>query len=359
MSTPGKIAQTVFKTGPDDKLITTDVYSESPSTAQLTQISDNSASITNEIAKAGQWLGSSDGVLSVIKSLTVGSGGKVKLDAKALSKRLIEASGGNNSPFNDIVVSTKNRLLGALGLPENTISNDLSKNAVNLSGQDLRKQLTNQILFKNATTLIDAATNIESTKDVVKLLNSVVTDGEIATFFDSASKFAILGDVLTQASRLGIPDVIDSVLDNLADDKQKQKLLVDNLYMFVQQGDLDNIQKVLDECGRSKLLARMPNIVNQILKMYRFGNKVTVADYPSLTTKLVNLLNGLNPNWTQYNRAGDVIGNLEPFTEASPDSLTLLKNTNTYRLAAMIGPTYRSINVMDELKRQYPLAALS
>lgn len=340
-----KLAKTIFSTGPDVKLATTDVYSESPDTKSAINVPDIAKNVAAEISKAGVWLGSTDGLLSVLKSVKVDRNG-IKLDSKALTDRLIQASGGPNSPFYDL----KNK---ADSLKQLAVSTALGQ-AANLVAQ----QPNLAIAYKNITTIVDATKDIDSINDLSKLINTIATNDEFAKVIDLRAQFSILSSIMSESSRLGITGVIDSVVDNITDTKDKKKFLLSELNTYLKYCNLEAITKCVSLAGGKAILARAPDAINQILTNYRFATTTKPSQYADLLDDLVALLTSIDSHWNQYIRAGVWVSNLEPFTKISNDAKSLFMVSDDYWDKVALAPDYPAKSIKELAKINYPFLAV-
>ncbi len=199
-------------------------------------------------------------------------------------------------------------------------------------------------------------------KDVdslANLISSITGNAQVIKVLDLEGENALFGTIIKSAIALGVPKAIDQILDKISDEKLRKKLMVDNLEISARMSDLVTVNKVLDEIGVEKALTKVPKLINVLLTFYRIPETKKPESIASLKTKLLTLLNRINPTWSDTTRNGVTIKNLEPFTYSSKDARTLFTTDDNYRTLAMIAPTYKSENVMRLLRRSYPKAGFS
>jgi hypothetical protein len=199
----------------------------------------------------------------------------------------------------------------------------------------------------------------------------------------------VFGKIMAKASEYGIPEAIDMLLAKMADDKERKRLLIENLKNFVYQSDLVSINKVIDYVGAQGALARVPDFVSLLMTFYHYPmgvSKPTVA----LRDQLAATLARVDPNWYLYNRkvvndplwsvqkrrcnspgavSDNMVSNLEPFTYASPDALALFLLptpatapfavvTNIWYESALIAGSHLSRSLLELAREDFPFAVL-
>ncbi|AEV89711.1 putative virion structural protein [Pseudomonas phage OBP] len=80
--------------------------------------------------------------------------------------------------------------------------------------------------------------------------------------------------------------------------------LIDSLSIAIGRGDAKSIQTILDiiaEEGVLKVNAKYPDLIEQMLGNFTFGNDVTADQYPELTALLLKVcVTVAGPNWYKY-----------------------------------------------------------
>jgi hypothetical protein len=377
-----KIASTSFSTGPKDSVATVDVYAD----AKPTTAAPREPSVKESVLKAVKSVQNNVSVFKDLGDSAIVEDGKLSFETKENINRMKEIVGGDSGPLNDIKNTLINKALTALGCeccgpevpdivekpkkPAISGKGGIPKGERNCSGGALNK-------IKNLKQTIDGVEqtiksgDYKSAKGITSLLNTVAgEDSPIVEMLDLEAQAGMLGAILEQATVLGIPSAIDTIIDKISDDKQKRKVLVENLMTSIIYSDMKAINKIIDIVGAGGVLARIPDAVNLILTFYRIPIGSRVSNYPTLLTALTDTLARINSKWDKYGRTVlrdqgggvmalevDEINNLEPFTYASIDAHDLFALSVTHRTSSMIARTYPSRDILAIAKEMYPKVA--
>lgn len=353
-----KLADTVFKTGPQDSVAAADIYTTAPDSKPATAApTDAQSNVTNQ---AAQLFKSKEAIGDLAKSLKI-QDGKVSVDTKDLMKRIQNESGELGSPLNNLQKTLTTKILKAIGLKD---AADVAKQAgvagLPGSGNEASKKILTiqnaKVLYGTVTTIVDSAKNLKNATDVVNLLNSISGNSTLAKLIDKEAQFAVFGNLLQQVSALGIPDAIDLLLDKLDDDKERRRLLLDNLRSLIMNSDMPSVRKAITYVGGAGILSRVPDAIPLIMTFYQFAPGTDPNNYAAKREELIGILNDIDAHWFEYSRNGTWISNLEPFTYASDDALLLCKMTTTHFVAASIGPDFRIVELVPTLQAAYPKA---
>lgn len=364
-----KIAPTLTETGPKEEVAVSDVYTEKKSAPVNVKQPNRIAEAAKNVADS---LKSTNNIADLAKAISV-QDGKASIDKNSAKDLARAATGGTNSPLAELKSTIADELLVLAGVKDDRALQDAA-NGAGLPGQGTDKAkkgfltLTNvKVLYSNYKAISEM--DIKSATDVASLLNSISGNSQLAKVLDMESQFAILGKVVSKLSELGIPEAIDIILDKLEDDKERRRLMIENVRTFIYQSDLVSINKVIDYVGANGLLSRVPDAVNLIMTFYRYpygqGRPTT-----TLRDQLKNTLDRIDANWYRYKRDNTWISNLEPFTYASQEALDLFELpipadspftpvTNDFYVAVKIAKTYRSIDIIELARLNFPHAVLT
>jgi hypothetical protein len=190
------------------------------------------------------------------------------------------------------------------------------------------------------------------------LLSQYTGAPELIEQFDLQAEVALLDTIVSKAVDLGVPAAYQAVMDSIADDRVKTQVALRNLRLAALRSDLSTINAIVDQTGRAAALAKEPSLVTDILRYYSWGSGVSRKEYPSKRDELLNTLDRLDSNWARKQRGGRWVDNLEPFSVASSQALTLLEQSS-YQLQAMMAPSYSPANYRTVVRKYHPFAAIA
>lgn len=350
----GKIADTTFNVGPTNDVATVDVYKEQDSKPKGSKTETAAANVGSKAVEALK----SGITLKDIAKITNIENGKASIDKSAATDKLKDVTGGLDSPVASLGDALADDLLVALGFGRGEAG--AGTPGLPGDGNVAGKKLTSgDIRF-----VYDSVQNIRKTADlssaqgVASLLNSISGNSQLAKILDMESTFAVLGKIMQKVSELGIPEAIDMILDKLADDKERRRLLLENLRAAVMASDLYTINKAIDYVGSAGVLTRVPDIVDLLFMFYRYPPGSSVAT-TALRDQLINTLARIDVHWYQYERNGVWISNLQPFTYASESALALMALSPTHLVPSRIAKSYYKTSLIDLARERHPNIALA
>jgi len=358
------LAPSTYATGPTDSVATVDVYI-STNIEVKNKIADNTTAakaVVNE---------SLDKILDISKTLKPGK--LSKLGIKGVKSQLAaikDVTQGDakdrlngllgRGVVNDLATTTVTGLLAGLGVRD--ANGKLSKSLLGLAGGvkpmdaliDGNPKLK---VLSGAVETIRSAKDLRSSKDIVGLMSKVLGNNELASVLDLESKFVVLRKVLDKAVFLGVPELYDKFFAHFDKPDERRAFANSAIDSAIRNPNIDLLNLILDSIGSSALLSRFPNAISIILRNYRYPRGLGSATLLE-ATKLIALLERIDPYWLQYKRNGVWVSNLEPLTYASIESMALLKFIPTVRTEWLIAKSYPSSTVLGVYRRAYPKAGI-
>lgn len=155
-------------------------------------------------------------------------------------------------------------------------------------------------------------------KATVRFLESILGDNDIAEYFDGNSSFALLKTAIDMAQELGVPDLIQKILDKAEDSRLKVKLMAETLPSAVRTCNLPAVNRIIDELGVSKCFTIMPDIIESLMQFYRIPSTNTKTS-DELRTEVVNILNRLDAKWDKGVMNGQEVYSIEKIAGCSAD----------------------------------------
>lgn len=329
-----KLAQTIFQTGAKDDLIASDVYKADTGVKNAS----SSIGLDNLISSASGALKPSTLSISTLSGIV--SKGANSFTQADLTSRLVSSIGGNKNAFesltSDLKANALSELTSAVGIDAKNVS----------------------MLIGETKTIINSG-DLKTATGISNLLTSITGNSTLAKLFDFGSEFAILKAVVIAAVAIGVPLIVDAVLDHIKDEKQKKQLLLDTLRQAAIASDLSTVNKAIDYVGAEGVLSRVPDIIEVIITNFKWGSTVTSEQYLELSNTLINTLNRINPSWDVTKRNGVSISYLKPFAQASENAKTLFKLHDKYLTPILIAGNYPAVSLPGSIKAKYPLCRIT
>lgn len=332
-----KLADTIATTGPKDDLITKDAYDlsldiESVFSGFKGKLSDIASEIGNSFRGGG-------GLASTVASLLIKSDGKIGLDTNALKNRIISAVGGKQGLVNSLSKGLQDGIISGLGL-DPSISN-----RVNVVVDGVLRGIQTD--------------DIKSARGLFNLVGQVVGDNGLIDVIDMGARGQIISQIYKEAIALGVPEAIEIVIDRVGNDPNDNSAIYGLTYSItdaVSRADLKTIDLMIDKLGANAILAAQPDAIAIILATYKFPSGTVDSDYTQLWIELDTLLSRIDSRWYERKRGESWIIDLNVFTNASPDALTLAMLQPDLKIAVMIADEYRYVSLVDLSSRMFPYA---
>lgn len=421
------LADTSFRSGPDDKAEVSDIYSDSlkrvgkkiakdptgssgESNPIEALLSDKKAAKEKALEVAGSLKKPNKVFRDVAKSVDL-SGDGISFDVEEGRARLMEQVGGAGGLLDNLNETLIDKALGFLGFEDayDCVPGPGGKNGPQRRNERRRQQPKGykgtpclsgpggvpkgkrngagmtlgtkegiKTAYGSVTRIIEEGKDVDSAKGVTELLNTMVQDeAQTIDMLDLGAQAATLSVILDEATRLGIPGAIDTILDKIGDDnpKQQRRMLLNNLRLAVMRCDLGVIEKAIIKIGPQVMLERMPDFINMFLTFYTFPSNTSVSNHRTLRTQMLAILNDVDADWDKYDRVvsrdqgggnfadeTDVIISLDPFAYASEDALTLFMmdpdvGETDYKSVALVAPDWPSQSLVALGEKRYPNAA--
>lgn len=247
------------------------------------------------------------------------------------SQLLSETNRRYRNILNDIGTKTATNIVDSLrfGAPVNRALNSLITTG-KVTNQD---ELINQympnlrVVINNGDVKRLVTGDYNNAKDVASLLTSITGNTEIAKAFDVTAQFAVLNGVITKARALGIDQLLDTMLDQIDDEGDKQTFLLTGTSAAADGCDLSYLTQALQKSDRNAILAHTPDVVDRMLSSYKEG--VPFDDF-------IAICDQIKPQWEKVERGSLLMDNLAVFAQASPTLLDAMRLHDRFRVAASI-----------------------
>lgn len=236
--------------------------------------------------------------------------------------------------------------------------------------QDIKQQamdLLDSYQNKNWLGLLNAAgLNIDSmdgSYELTSMLSDVINrysaeDSDFSTIVDRTAQTAFLNVMIQYTVSAGMWEGIDTLLAQYTVKQDGIDALANSAVYAINAGDVYTLRAVVDRVSVARVVALNKSVIVDLLRNFRFKSDATNAQYPDYRTRLVDLLNMLEPGWDvkQFGRFTAKL--LAPFTACSQDVTTLLQYDPQYRDQVLMAKLYPEQDKIELLKANYPNLAV-
>lgn len=183
--------------------------------------------------------------------------------------------------------------------------------------------------------------DLDTATGVANLLGELTGNEELIKVVNLGPQLALLKTLSQAASVLRIPEIVKGVIDTLPDGEEKTALTIQSCMDAAQGGNIDHIIEVIKnpQTSGKVVLSAFPDIIKIILANIKLGDGDSSA---LVSTKLIGLLDAINPNWITIKRDGKDAIYMDNIAQANDTAISLLmQNEKTY-LAAVVKSEYTS-----------------
>ena len=350
-ATTGKLTQTTFTTGWDDKLAAVDVYTRNPSDTNPT----NSAPDTTTTSNADMI-----GIVQQAKSAATEYSKKIpSLDKKAFQygyivsnaiKEINKSGGFNSKNISDYVLKEVAKTKGYTGI-------DNISNVVNLSsGVNIKN--VGAALGGQYKVILDGVELVRngdfSTADsVVKLIGQVTGDTQLAKVINASDEMAMLHGLVDLSVKIKIPELATKIIDKVKTKRDKTALQKTAINAAADVGDAEYLQSIVIGNDGLDLDPTASKTVPTLLMNYTRSNtdiNVSTQEYNSF----VDMLRALDANWDKTDRDGKMITNLSVFQDCSLDAKKVLSLNPAYQAILLFSDKYHLDATFETFCMMYP-----
>ncbi len=327
-----KLVDTIFTAGPLDDLLAVDAYGIKDSNILNSLVGKLTGFATDSLDNFRL----SPGLISDVVNMAT-SGGGFKIDAKALTDRVVSSLGGSQGILRNVSTSLQDTFTQGFGIPSN---------------------IYQEVVGVVAGVTRDFNTgNMKDARGLFNMINQITGNNKLAEFFDVGAEANLLSGVFSEAIRLGVPDAIETMVTQSKSKKAADYALRANVVVAVSYSDVATTALMLDQLGAARVKADLPDAAKRLLSNYAFPAETTPDEYAAQYTLLKEVMDQLEPGWGFYSRDGQQVNDLTLFATASEDARTLLAMQPEFAEAALIAPSYSTVPLMSSLKSKYPMAA--
>lgn len=334
MANTPNLAQSIATTGPEDNLVAVDAYGETPQGT----LSSFVAGTKTTAASAKSYLDAAGVKPSDIPNIVKLKDGSIEISQKEAETRANKVQGRS--------------ILGIFG-NDPKLQADAGKQVALLSGRPKATELAN---ISGAGLTIFAGKDTTKAKGLSDAVSALLKDESLKSYVDTNAYVGTALTYLDAAIELGVPDLIDKLMQSIKDKKLAKRQLIESVYSVVARADLKSLNKILDYIGSEGVLLRVPNAIQLILAAYRYPFQTKPSEYAGLKEELESTLTRIKVNWQFVTRGSENIYDFSIFTRCSRNAITLLllDDDDTYRVPVLCAPQYLIVDYVGQMRRNYP-----
>lgn len=329
----GTVSKTILSLGPLDEVLSKDISKITGSSGN-TLVKDVLDGLTGD-------------ALDILK--------KVPKLSEELSQLVTEAKNGSLNESTALQRLTDN--LGGRGGILDKLSTNVSKAVTDSMGGS--QALADQILItlksgEQITTSVQKSSNLSGAQNMAKAIQQLLASSNIITVTDMAAEAALLSGIVGEAIRSGVPQAMDVLLGSAKTDTAKTAIALENIRAVVFSGNLTALEKVTTHLPPESVSAKYPGFAKDFLASFSLAPDDRAAGYGVARERVVTLFESIDPYWDKGIRNGAVLGSLKPFLQASEDALRVFETSPQYGTSAILAKHYKSVEIGDWIKRNYP-----
>ena len=330
MST-GKIASSLFKSGPVDALLTVDTYKQKANQT-LNALPDV---LKNFSADAAQTIRKNPAMLKrIMGDVMAAKSGRL---SKADALMRIGKSMGSSGLIKSLTGTMQNTMFDTFdkfGVSKGTVSSIMGATKTGVKAY--------------------MSGNLDDINGLASLARELTGKSDVFSVFDLAAEAAMASTIIDYAIKSGGTGLLQEAIASVSDDSVTLYAFNKTYKVAVLSSNIEALSLMGTTMTAGGVLSTLPDACKRILMFYKYADKTTPAQYEERTTELLAVLNHINPNWAKYQRNGEMIDNLEMFTYASANALTLLGRKEEYKLPVMIAPSHKSAALPTLIRQYYP-----
>lgn len=320
----------------DQKPLVKDVYTVE-GTANNTSVIDVLKDVTGDITKA---IRTSPGAAQKITQLAMDARNG-KLDKASVMSRVGSLLGGSKV-LDKLTGPIATGLTNTFGM-DPALGKKVMTEVTNALGSPERaeNQYRSMLSFKNSS-------------DVTNAIQRFLGNKAVINQFDLGAEAVVVGELLNQAVRAGIPSAVDVLVRTASSPEQRRYIITRNIAPILFSGDVATMEASITHVSPSVIASLRPNFAQDFLGNFRmpFGTKREA--YLGYKTRILALLNSINPNWAYGKRAGQPMLSLVPFSRMSQDAILVFAMSDEYAMQSMIAGKFLSRPVATMVREQYP-----
>lgn len=187
--------------------------------------------------------------------------------------------------------------------------------------------------------------DLGSVNGIASLIGELTGNDDLLKVLNISPKLSVVKSFVDMAMGLRLPEAVDLLVETMDSAEEKRLLKLFSCLNAAMNSDLDFIVKQMNDSsiGVGAILSLYPELPQAILSSYKTIEQPGTKED---ATKLIGVLNRLNPNWMRYKRGSVYINDLQCLTTASDDALEILIYDDVTRVPAMLARSTSSLDMI-------------
>lgn len=234
---------------------------------------------------------------------------------------------------------------------------------------DSKKAYLNALMQNNSTlrAIVDnedvkklMAKDWKDINDLSTIMYNLTGNSELVKIVDMEGTFALLNQTVKTARMFGMPELYDSVIDQIKIEDDKAAFALQQIPQCYSTNDYYWINRSLELTNAGTILSNYPDMLEGLVSGYtrkdKTGSPVTQA------SDLFDLLNRFGGDWNVTNSNGTTVKNMALYRKASPDLLEAMLLMPEHQTCAAIVSSSKytgDATAVDLFRNQYPQSGLA
>lgn len=239
-------------------------------------------------------------------------------------------SGGLDFDFG-VVKKRVERAFGAGGSTNGLSSKQ--KRDIGNALESLTGTKDSKLLFNDTYKVIKGGTDNLSASSIIDTINSVSGRSDVFAMLDLEAQAGFIRGISDTIIEWGIPELLDSLIDKLADAKLKNEMLEENAIRASRKGDIYQTSHFCKKMGQGRSYGIHRDLIKNLMEKYKIGDDEE-RSHKVLGQNLLDFFVWLNPDW-DTDPYDSTLKCLEFYTYANTNAETVLRLTSVGAEAAL------------------------
>ena len=254
----------------------------------------------------------------------------VKDIVPTVSDAIDSDSGGLDFDFG-VVKKRVERAFGAGGSTNGLSSKQ--KRDIGNALESLTGTKDSKLLFNDTYKVIKGGTDNLSASSIIDTINSVSGRSDVFAMLDLEAQAGFIRGISDTIIEWGIPELLDSLIDSLADAKLKNEMLEENAIRASRKGDIYQTSHFCKKMGQGRAFGIHRDLIKNLMEKYKISDDEE-RSHKVLGQDLLDFFVWLNPDWDK-DPYDSTLKCLEFYTYANTNAETVLRLTSVGAEAAL------------------------
>ena len=264
------LAQTLFKTGPNDLLAAVNVYTQQ---SAIAPINDSANAILADI-DALKGLAGCEAIAAETQIRDLVSSQKQALVSSDIVKGVISANSGLHTAYSSLSPKLQNFLTSVKGSVDLSMVNGKIKAGLKMSS------------------MTDAGA-------VTAMINIVGGKNNSFTLKDISGQRTFVSNLLKLSSTIGVPGAYATAMAGIADKSMGRGITRDILPTVIANSSYEMLREIAEGPHADHVRATYPNVNRDFASSFKFSHDATTDQHANIAASILTSFNILNPNWNK------------------------------------------------------------